>query len=252
MARFTKEDYYFQVFKKIEIQNENTWNWPAFFFGEYWMLFRKMYLYSFLTGIVDLLITAFLLSALISLKSNPESFSAIHWITLIVHILIKIMLGMYGNRLYYRVVKNRIHKGYHLLRKYRPTTFSALLICWIMLSSFLLIPRVYDIANKEIFYGLRYLFLLIPGVYSLADYITYRSSAQPDPSESLEVDKKNVLAYLSRSNRDGIANNIVKILFIFLAFLSFFTLIYLSKSATNKQIANQMQKIEQEVFSSSN
>jgi len=42
-------DYYLKKWKyMLEKNSKVSWNWPAFFFGFWWFLYRKMFLYGFL------------------------------------------------------------------------------------------------------------------------------------------------------------------------------------------------------------
>ena len=41
------QDYYVSKFLEMKSQNKKaTWNWPAFLFSGYWLLYRKMYIYG--------------------------------------------------------------------------------------------------------------------------------------------------------------------------------------------------------------
>ena len=53
----SKTEYYLPRFEKMETLNSITdWNWAAFFFGFWWMLYRKMYVF----GAVALVVTELL------------------------------------------------------------------------------------------------------------------------------------------------------------------------------------------------
>lgn len=42
-----KSEYYLPAFQKLKRENKKTsWNWPAFLFAPYWMMYRKMYTYG--------------------------------------------------------------------------------------------------------------------------------------------------------------------------------------------------------------
>lgn len=85
---FVGDNYYYYK-QKWEHQNPDhsftSWNWAAFFFPFYWMVFRKMYLYSFL----------FLLASI---------FGFLFPIGIILHCLV----GAYGNYLYFKTCNLRI------------------------------------------------------------------------------------------------------------------------------------------------
>ncbi|MBR1734311.1 MAG: DUF2628 domain-containing protein [Alphaproteobacteria bacterium] len=115
---YGNEKYYLDAFERLDAVGKNTWNWSAFFFGPCWLAYRKMHAYSFLAFLFTYLSfwTAFI----------PFFF----WIPfggfpLILHIL----LGIFGNALYYRIVKKRVTQGYHLLENFKPTSIPCGLSC---------------------------------------------------------------------------------------------------------------------------
>ncbi len=85
---FVGSNYYYYK-KKWEYQipdrSFTSWNWAAFFFPFYWMIYRKMYLYSFLFFIAGIV-------------------GSIFPVGLIFHCLI----GVYGNYLYFKTCNNTI------------------------------------------------------------------------------------------------------------------------------------------------
>ena len=48
----TEEKYYEKAFDHLEKTGKHTWNWAAFLFGELWMAYRKMYLYTLFVSII--------------------------------------------------------------------------------------------------------------------------------------------------------------------------------------------------------
>jgi len=85
-------DKYLRKFKKFTVGGVDkasiTWNWPAFFFGFLWMLYRKLYLWALL---------AFVLPIIPFLPSYSG-------------LLIMIVWGMTGNYIYYKHAKKKILK----------------------------------------------------------------------------------------------------------------------------------------------
>jgi hypothetical protein len=88
-----KADKYLSKFRKFNVGGVDkfavTWHWPAFFFGLFWMLYRKLYLWALLAFILDIIIS-----------SLPYYFAP----------LIMIVWGMTGNYIYYKHVKKKILK----------------------------------------------------------------------------------------------------------------------------------------------
>ncbi len=226
MSRVTTKNYYLQAFHKIETQDKNTWNWAAFFLGQTWMLFRKMYLYSFLIMTADTVLYMYLRSITnFSTDETQRPLSAIFVMFLYIA-LTRIIFGAYGNRIYYRLVKSRIRSGYHLLKEYRPTTISAALLSF--------------------FFPL--FIFVIGGIYKMADYINFTSSISSNSSKSFEVNEESISAYLTPSYHDGTANNIAKCIAILLTLLFPFLIKYTVQST----ISSQYQKIQQNIMNQSN
>jgi hypothetical protein len=82
----TNSQYYIQNFSKFTISGTEkftpTWNWSAFCFTFFWMLYRKMYLQAVVTFFIFCL---------------PG-----------INIILHIVAGVVGNYLYYRHVKDKI------------------------------------------------------------------------------------------------------------------------------------------------
>jgi hypothetical protein len=58
-----KADHYLRKFRFFGVRGTNsfavTWNWPAFFLGFIWMLYRKMYLWALVSFVIALTPVAF-------------------------------------------------------------------------------------------------------------------------------------------------------------------------------------------------
>lgn len=91
----SKTEYYLPRFEKMETLNSFTdWNWAAFFFGFWWMLYRKMYVF----GAVALAVTE-----LLSLLTIPG-----------LGLLVSLAVGVVGNFLYMKDINNRTDKAMDL------------------------------------------------------------------------------------------------------------------------------------------
>ena len=130
-----EEVYYLNAIKRLEKSGEYTWNWAAFFFGGAWMAYRKMYLYAFLYTLVTWTLSQ---SVLRLISPNVYGESSVPLILQNIHsgffwfvfgclwLIESILTGYFGNALYYRTIKKKIQKGYHLLDQYHPTSISSI------------------------------------------------------------------------------------------------------------------------------
>jgi len=94
------QDYYipkFEVFEKTG--NAISWNWSAFAFGIFWMVYRKMYLFSFL---------ALVLISVINILETYINIS--HFLDFLLSVWLWVGFGLFGNYLYYIHVKNKIQE----------------------------------------------------------------------------------------------------------------------------------------------
>lgn len=91
-----KDNYYLKKWKNMEESGEIIdWNWGAFFFLTIWMGYRKMYLYA-----------AVLIGLLVYI--DVVLIASLHPLTQLgVDIFIGILLGIFGNRLYYKHSKKK-------------------------------------------------------------------------------------------------------------------------------------------------
>ncbi|GJL82669.1 MAG: hypothetical protein DHS20C01_23030 [marine bacterium B5-7] len=95
--------FYLSEFRHLEEGTalmQITWNWSAFFFGSFWMLYRKMY------GWCVLLILFHLCEPLVSRPDNSVLIGAIYLVTDF------ILIPMYANFWYYRHVQNRVKSSH--------------------------------------------------------------------------------------------------------------------------------------------
>ncbi len=91
-------DYYLKKFEVFEKTGSSlSWNWAAFGFGIFWMVYRKMYLYAFLS----MLLIFFINILEVSLRLSPLlSFFLSLWLW--------VGFGLFGNYLYYLHVKKKV------------------------------------------------------------------------------------------------------------------------------------------------
>ncbi|MBN1059872.1 DUF2628 domain-containing protein [Clostridium botulinum] len=141
-----KSSYYIEYFNRYKINNRFiSWNWASFFFGAYWLLYRKLFLIFFLF----LLIT----TGTVSLLGPFSAFTGV---------IISLVLGMFGNNIYIRFVEHKIfsirgfsknisknispnltHNDYIKLLTSKGGTNSALAFLIILLINFLTIALLY-------------------------------------------------------------------------------------------------------------
>lgn len=98
-----RNTYYYNKYIS-KAKNENifiSWNWPSFFLGMYWLLYRKLYL-----------VAAVLIIFTISLSNQFED--GIPWL---IFFGIRILLAMFANNIY---LKNSIRKISKLKNKFMP------------------------------------------------------------------------------------------------------------------------------------
>ena len=100
-------DYYLRAFDKLEKTGENTFNNAAAYFGFIWMLYRKMYFYAIIALIFQFGFPKILkfIGQTITFFGDAKTGAAIGFTTGLI-ICIR-LLGVYGNKLYYNVVKSK-------------------------------------------------------------------------------------------------------------------------------------------------
>ena len=121
------EYYYIKAFKRLDKTGKHTWNWAAFLFGSQWMLYRKMYLYSCLFLVISVMLSPLpiiLSKHLLLIKSESDDILSI---MIFFWFIPNVLLGYFGNAVYYKAIEKRIQKGYHLLDKYCPTSIPSIL-----------------------------------------------------------------------------------------------------------------------------
>lgn len=142
-----EEEYYIQVFNRLEKESKHTWNWAAFFFSTAWMRYRKMFVAAVLCGIASFLLK---LSVVVGILFIPEQLDLLQACVLILltQIFCSILYGYFGNYLYYLHAKSLISMGFHLVDKYRCTSVLAIFGGWWSVPAFWLADFL---AHKEHF-----------------------------------------------------------------------------------------------------
>lgn len=180
---------YVKAFKRLDETGKHTWNWAAFFFGELWMAYRKMYLYTFFVSVIDLI---FSLCVSFYVYGNFSSFYLLRndhpnlffSIILCYWLISGVFTGYFGNALYYRTIKKKIKKGYHLLDKYSPTSIPSI-IGWLFIC--------------------------------LADWMSRKFQLKTEVKS--EVNEETIRAYLNPNKKDHIVNKIANVLAWFVFFI---------------------------------
>jgi uncharacterized membrane protein len=105
--------YYVSTFKNFESGRFDkikvTWNWPAFFFGFWWFIYRKLYLWAFFVFVVNLI--PFCTKMIYDIKTS-------NILRIFLGFLIMIIWGASANYIYYRHIKKKIAEidNLHLLK----------------------------------------------------------------------------------------------------------------------------------------
>ncbi len=120
--------YYIPRFRRILRTGSGGWNWAAFLFGPYWLLYRKSYLLGTLFVAVQTIFsfaTNLLLMPIQTAKTNEEMLTALErlmgneqyrWVFVPILILstlmflARLLLGIFGNRLYLLQCERRIFR----------------------------------------------------------------------------------------------------------------------------------------------
>ncbi len=131
----TKTEYYIPRFRRVAAGQNGGWNWAAFFFGAYWLIYRKMYLGGVLLLILNLFntfLSTFVLQQL-NITDPEQLYDAFYmilesasvngvqqtqlfyllsiWIMSAIIFTIDILLAVYANQLYQQHCANVIRKN---------------------------------------------------------------------------------------------------------------------------------------------
>ncbi|MEI2282451.1 ankyrin repeat domain-containing protein [Paenibacillus polysaccharolyticus] len=101
------EDTYLQKWRE-----DSSWNWAAFIFDFYWLLYRRMYRYFFIYLAV-VYFSIYLIGTMISNMSNSLVAPVITGI--VMYSIFKVIIGVTGNQLYWRQAKRKIDRVHQLV-----------------------------------------------------------------------------------------------------------------------------------------
>ncbi len=90
-------NYYIAKWEELGEGNKISWNWSAFFFGLIWFAYRKMYPHTFAMLIFSIILY------IVQVKFNTSE-----WVVALTNLSISIVIGMFGNYLYYDYSKSKL------------------------------------------------------------------------------------------------------------------------------------------------
>lgn len=100
--------YYAKRFAKIESGGGAlSWNWPALFVTWFWLMYRKMWMWSFVYWL-GLPIVLGAITVAISATGNPGAAGVFYYATYALIVLV--LAPVFANRLYYGHVKSKVAK----------------------------------------------------------------------------------------------------------------------------------------------
>ncbi|ALS24364.1 LCP family protein [Paenibacillus naphthalenovorans] len=97
-----KADLYLQKWR-----HNSRWNWPAFLFDAYWLMYRKMYLYCVLYLIIWFVWSNVIVASVFS-EWNPVESPGLLPLVLFLCCIPKPVLGIFANKLYLHQAKRKI------------------------------------------------------------------------------------------------------------------------------------------------
>ncbi len=116
--------YYLPRFRKIRDGRSIQWNWAAFFFTPYWLLYRKQYVAGALITLFHLLYFAlnyavFYMSGAKDfiylddafMKSYDAGFLPILFLLAVAMVMVRFLFGLFANHLYLRTCQTRVKKA---------------------------------------------------------------------------------------------------------------------------------------------
>lgn len=97
-----RRDYYLERFARFDEEGGSraSWHWPAFFFTQWWLLYRKMWLYAALYFVLPSLLMMPMAIALGALSGDEWSWPG--WMFGVWFILYFVLPGLFANALYHR------------------------------------------------------------------------------------------------------------------------------------------------------
>lgn len=97
-----KADIYLQKWR-----HNSRWNWPAFLFDAYWLMYRKMYLYCVFYLIIWFVWSNMIVASVFS-EWNPIESPGLLPLVLVICCITKPVLGIFANKLYLHQAKRKI------------------------------------------------------------------------------------------------------------------------------------------------
>ena len=132
-------DYYLTEFSKIR-EGKRSWNWSAFFFCHIWLMYRKMYTFSFASFCVFFSLIILLFAPVILYVPCREIFFDFRtYLFLFFAICFAIFHGLFGNRLYYfHLQKKKLDPAY----KFQPISILLATLYLIFSMLYILVPLI--------------------------------------------------------------------------------------------------------------
>lgn len=119
-------DYYINKFSKMQMSGSSiSWNWCAFLFSSYWLIYRKMYKEFAVVAVLEVILIP-IVGSFISMVNSLA-------------IVVNILVGLYGNNLYMkhidRLIDNEPVNEVIGLDEYRNKTGGTTYFVWIYLGA---------------------------------------------------------------------------------------------------------------------
>lgn len=137
-------DYYIQRWEEINATGKKFgWNWAGFFFGLFWLSYRKMYPHAF-----GLMIFSLILQYIQKVMNTDPVVVAL------TNIAISTAIGLFGNYLYYEYAKSKIEEIKNKIPEEEQQNLEIVRVGGESLSTAIAIGLMYLICSSIIEYGL--------------------------------------------------------------------------------------------------
>jgi len=221
-------EYYQEVFEKLEKENKLTFNFAAAFFNVMWLIFRKMYGWAILLGVINTGLKIFLRMLCPSLPG------------LTVFLIMFVIFGFFGNTLYYKRVKFQVSKGYANMPDYNPIDpISGIFVVIILNFAILMLPVV--LAGT---YEKKLILILVSSfVIAVSWAINYRKFHSQESGEPIEVTEESVNQYLKKSSSKYLAVYFITMFLLYELTICSFLMLQVHKSYALRQL-NKMSRLE--------
>ena len=222
--------YYERNFKLLEKGQHAQFNWAAFFLGNAWFAYRKMYGCALLFSLIDFYFY------LIIDRLQTEGLRTYEFFTTFAVLAFEITIANFANHIYYKNIKYKVKNGFNELEKYCPTSFSLGLLVFTF--NTLLSPE------KECM-GIATIMILLLAV---TDYSVNRFYSV-DREKELDVSTQNIREYLNRKGPNhfwGYIMTFITYLLAIIAILSIKTT--KSKIDHSKDIIQTAKEINEKAF----